>query len=137
MFAVKFLANTAVVCIVILYFEHTEYFHISHFTYHLGYYYSWSKLKAVNNVLTSYIKLCYVYVKFKRTNQSCSFSKISQRTCDRNGKQFFQWKSFDKARNVLIENKNRDIGSEKYILLAFTKYLRFPEVEKNSKVVNV
>ena len=57
--------------------------------------------------------------------------------CDRNGKQFFQWKSFDKARNVLIENKNRDIGSEKYILLAFTKYLSFPEVEKNSKVVNV
>ena len=49
-------------------------------------------MKAVNNVLMSYIKLCYVYVKSKRTNQSCSSSIISQSTnvewptCDRNGK---------------------------------------------------
>ena len=35
-------------------------------------------MKAVKNVLTSYIKLYYVYVKFKRTNQSCSSSKIGQ-----------------------------------------------------------
>ena len=73
-------------------------------------------MKAVKNVSTSYIKLCYVYVKFKWTNQSCSSSKISQlinvewHTCDRNGKEFFQWKleklwSFDKARNILIEKK--------------------------------
>ena len=57
---------------------------------------------------------CHVYVKFKWTNESCSSSKINQSTnaecstCDRNGKQFFQWKlekpwSLDKARNVLIQ----------------------------------
>ena len=40
---------------------------------------------------------------------------------------------------ALIEKKkkNRDIGSEKYILLDFAKYLSFSEVQKNSKVVNV
>ena len=32
--------------------------------------------------------------------------------------------------------KNRDMGSEKYILLDFAKYLSFSEVQKNSKVVN-
>ena len=53
-------------------------------------------MKAVKNILTSYIKLCYVYVKLKRTNQSCSPSKVRRpinvewRSCDRNGKQFFQ-----------------------------------------------
>ena len=73
-------------------------------------------MKAVNNVLTSYIKLCYVYVKFKQTNQSCSSSKINQLinvegdSCNGNDKQFFQWSqeklwSFDKARNGLIEKK--------------------------------
>ena len=35
------------------------------------------------------------------------------------------------------KKKNRDIGSEKYILLDFTKYLIFSEVQKNSKVVNI
>ena len=41
----------------------------------------------------SIIKFCYVYIKFKRTNQSSAPSKISQSinvewcTCDRNGKQ--------------------------------------------------
>ena len=51
-------------------------------------------MKAVNNVLTIHIKFCYVCVKFKRTNQSCSPSKINQsinanwRTCNRNSKQF-------------------------------------------------
>ena len=103
-------------------------------------------LKAVN-VLASYIKLFYVYVQFKRANQSCSRSKISQsinvewHTCDRNGKQFFYWKQeklwlFDKARNVLIE-QNKDMGSEKYFPLVFTKYLSYSEKKKNSKVVNV
>ena len=38
--------------------------------------------------------------------------KIERQSCDRNPKQFFQWKqekvwSFDKARNVLFEKKNR------------------------------
>ena len=104
-------------------------------------------MKAVKNVLGSYIKLCYVYVKFKWANQSYSSLKISQlinvqwRTCDKNGKQIFQWEleklwSFDKARNDLIE-KNRDMSSEKYILLDFAKYLSFSEVQKNSKIVNV
>ena len=51
-------------------FENAEHFHISDFPYHLRY------MKAVNNVLISYTKLCYV--KFKKVNQSCSPSKISQ-----------------------------------------------------------
>ena len=34
---------------------------MSHFTYHLRYY------VIIDHVLTSYIKLCYVYVNFKRT----------------------------------------------------------------------
>ena len=90
-------------------------------------------------------ELCYVYVNFKRTNQSCSSSIISQsinvewRTCDRNGKQFFQWNmfhdwkqeklwSFDKLRNVLVEKY--DMGSEKHILLNFATYLSFSEVQR-------
>ena len=35
------------------------------------------------------------------------------------------------------KKKNRDIGSEADILLDFTKYLIFSEVQKNSKVVNI
>ena len=48
-----------------------------------------------NNVLASYIKLCYAYLKFKQTSQSFSPSKVSQpinvewRNCDSNDKQFF------------------------------------------------
>ena len=37
-------------------------------------------MKAVKNVLTSYIKLCYVYVKFKWTNQSYSLQKLSNQS---------------------------------------------------------
>ena len=81
-------------------------------------------MKAVKNVLTSYITFCYVYVKFKWTNQSCPSPKINQsnnaecHTCGQNGKQFFQWKLenfwlVDKARNVLIEKMN--IWAEEYI----------------------
>ena len=55
-------------------FEHAEHFNISHFPYHLRY--NWLWLKAANNFLTNYTKLCYV--KFKWTNQSCSPSKIGQ-----------------------------------------------------------
>ena len=64
------------------------------------------------------VTLTYVmfYINFKQTNQSCWSSKISQsinvewRTCNRNGKQIFQWKQeklwwFDKVRNVLIKTK--------------------------------
>ena len=35
MFAIKFLANTAAACIVTIYFEHAERFHISCFTNNL------------------------------------------------------------------------------------------------------
>ena len=81
-------------------------------------YYNWSQLKPVNSVLTSYIKLRNVYVNFKRTNQSCSSSKISKsmnfelRTCDRT---CFQWKqerlwSSEKLRNILIK-KYRDMAN--------------------------
>ena len=37
MFAVKLTANSAVVCIIAICFEHAEHFRISHFTYHLRY----------------------------------------------------------------------------------------------------
>ena len=53
----------------------------SHFLFYIPLevlYSNWSKLKAVNNVWASYIKSRYVYVKFKRTNQSCLPSKISK-----------------------------------------------------------
>ena len=93
MFAVKMLTDSVVTsnCYNNLnMFEHV-------FTFHIPLevlYYNWSLLKAAN-VLMNYTKLCSVYVQFKRANQSCSPSKISQSinvewcTCDRNGKQFF------------------------------------------------
>ena len=36
-----------------------------------------------------------------------------------------------------ISSKERDMSSEKYILLDFTKYLSFTEVQKNCKVVDI
>ena len=71
-------------------------------------------MKAAKNFLTGYIKLFHVYVKLSLTSQSCLSSKCSQpirvewRPCDRNGKQFFQWKLEKflvvyKVGNVLIE----------------------------------
>ena len=100
-------------------------------------------VETVNNVLTSYIKLGYVCVNIK-TNHSRLLILISQsinvewRTCDRYGKQFFQRKQeklwlFYKARNILI--KNRDMSSEKYTPLDFTKYLSFPEVKRTAKLL--
>ena len=53
-------------------FEHAKHFHISHFTFHIlleVLYYNWSYLNAANTVLTSYIKICYVYVNFRRAYQ--------------------------------------------------------------------
>ena len=64
-------------------------------------------MKSVNSVLTSFNEF---YVKFKRTNQSCLPSKISQsvnvewRTCDRNGKQLLQWQH-EKQTLVVWESK--------------------------------
>ena len=71
MFAVKLLANLVAAsdCYNALnMFEHVFTFHISHIT--LGINYNWLLSKAVN--------VLYVYVQFKRTNQSYSPSKISQ-----------------------------------------------------------
>ena len=110
-FAVKLLANLVVAsdCYIVLnMFEHVSTFNISHITWGINY--NWLLLKAVN--------VLYVYVQFKRTNQSCSPSKISQsitikwHTCDGNSKynSFRESKKnlFDKAQNVLIE-KNKDM----------------------------
>ena len=86
-------------------------------------------MKAVSNVLRSYIKLCSVDVKFKRANQSCSPSKLANQsilngalaiemvnnTFSESKKNFDR---FDKAKNVLIK-KNRDMGSEKIISSRF------------------
>ena len=77
MFAAKLLANSVVTsncCITLNMFEHVSTFHISQTTWGIILYLI--LLKAVK-VLTSYIKLCYVYVQFKRASQSCSRSKIS------------------------------------------------------------
>ena len=44
------------------------------------------------------------------------------------------WESKERSN----QNKNRDFKSSEIIVyLDFTKYLNFPEVQKNSKVVNV
>ena len=102
MFAVELLANSAVVCIVTLCFEHAQQFHISHFTYHLSYY-QLIIVEPVNKALTSYIKLCsYVILNSNEAikvahlqelaNQSMlngalekwlnySFSESKRRTC--------------------------------------------------------
>ena len=77
MFAVKLLANLVVACncyVALNMFEYVFTFHISHTIW--GIMFNWSLLNAVN-VLTSYVKLCSVYVQLKRANQSCSPSKIS------------------------------------------------------------
>ena len=65
-------------------------------------------MKAVNNVLTSFVKFCYVYGNFKRVNQSCSPSKISQSSNDewRTCHKMTKW-LFNEARNVLIEKNTR------------------------------
>ena len=97
-FALKLQANSAVVCVVTLYFEH--------FTFYIPlevlYYNRWY-LKAVKNVLTSYFKLCYVYVKFKQTNQSSSPSKITNQSM-LNGAPVMEMvnNSFSKARKALV-----------------------------------
>ena len=89
MFAVKPLANLVVArdCYIVLnMFEHVFTFHISHISHITwGINYNWGiMLKAV--------KVFYVYVQIKRTNQKCSPAEISQsittewRTCDGNGK---------------------------------------------------
>ena len=78
-------------------------------------------MKAVHNVLPGYIKLCYVYVKFKRANQVAYLQKLANQSvlnsalvikmvnnyfsgskggCRR--KQEKLW-SFEKARKILIE----------------------------------
>ena len=128
-FAVKLLANSLVA--IDFYIALTMFDTLSHFTSPIPLeilYFNWSSLKAIN-VLTNHTKLCYVYGQFKRTNLSCSPSKISQsinvkwRTCDRNGKHCFKWKqeklwSFDKAKNVLIK-KNKHMSSEKSVSTRF------------------
>ena len=63
MFAVKFLANQAVVCNCYVMFWACQTLHFSHFTFHITLevlYYNWSELKAVNNVLTSWIKFIFM-----------------------------------------------------------------------------
>ena len=94
MFAVKLLANLVVVsnCYVVLnVIEHVFTFHISYITWGINY--NWPLLKAVN--------VLYVYVQLKRTNESCSPSKISQSITD-------EWGNCDgnsTANNYLSESK--------------------------------
>ena len=141
MFAVKLLAN----CYIVLNMQSIFItFHISHTTWGIIDH-SWKLLTMFNNVLTSYIKLCYVYVKFKRANQRCSPPKISQsinvewRTCNRNGKRKQgSKKNFARLRMRECSNKKIEIWAVKNISpLGLAKYLSYSEVQKNRKVVNV
>ena len=45
-------------------------------------------MKAANENLSSYIKLCCVDIKFKLTNQGCQSTNVEWRICGRNGQQF-------------------------------------------------
>ena len=63
-------------------------------------------MKAVKNFLMSYIKLCYVYVKFNEPIKVAHLQKLANQSmlngAFRNGNSFFQWKleklrSFNKA----------------------------------------
>ena len=83
-------------------------------------------MKTVKKILMSYIKLCYVYVKFNEPIKVARLQKLTNQSmlngALRNGNELFQWKleklwSFNKTRNVLTEKI--------YILLDFTKYLSF------------
>ena len=58
MFAVELPENSAVVCIVTLFFEHAQQIHISHFTYLLRYYMIIDHCWSCWQCLASYIKLC-------------------------------------------------------------------------------
>ena len=73
MFTVKLLTNLVVGsdCYIVLnMIEHVFTFHISHITWGINY--NWLLLKAVN--------VLYVYVQFKRTNQSCHLQKLSNQS---------------------------------------------------------
>ena len=79
----------------------------------------------------SYIKLCYVFVKFKRTNQNAHLQKLADQSM-LNGAfviemihSSFSGKllSFDKARNVLIEEKVDTWAVKSIFPLDFTKIL--------------
>ena len=72
------LANAAVVSVVALYFEHAELFHISYFTCHLRY--NRLRLKAIKNVLTSHIKLCYVYVNSNEPIKVAHLQKLANQS---------------------------------------------------------
>ena len=80
------------------------------------------------NSLRSYIKLCYV--KFKRTNQRCSPSKINVEWCT----------CKEMVNNSFSESKKNFCRSEERLKYIFppdvVKYLNYLEVQKNSKVVN-
>ena len=90
-----------------LYFEHAEHSHISHFTYHLSYYI------IIDHDLTSYIKLCYVYVNFNKPIKVADLQKLVNQLM-LNGTLVIEIvnnslseskKNFDKARNFLIKTK--------------------------------
>ena len=93
------------------------------------------------NVLTSYIKSCYVFVKFRLANENYSPSKLASLSL-LNGVLVIQMvsNSLNESKKKLLpfDEKNRDMGSEKYICNLFqnlfAKYLSYSEVQKNSKV---
>ena len=73
MFTVKLLANLVAGsdCYILLnMIEHVFTCHISRITWDINY--NWLLLKAVN--------VLYVYVQFKRTNQSCHLQKLSNQS---------------------------------------------------------
>ena len=102
-------------------------------------------MKAVN-VLTSFIKLFNVYVKLKQNNQNCSLSKLANQSM-LNGAIVIQMvnnsfsesnKNFCRLIKKLCLGKRVDVWALKIIFPPdFAKYVRYSEVQTNSKVVNV
>ena len=55
------------------------------FTFHISqpleaFYYNWSYMKAAKNFLMSYIKFCYVYVKFNEPIKVAHLQKLANQS---------------------------------------------------------
>ena len=72
MFAVKLLANTAVVCIVTLFWTCSAFSHFTFFKPLETFYYKWSQMKAV--------KLCYFMLNSNEPIKVAYFQKLANQS---------------------------------------------------------
>ena len=80
-------------------------------------------MKAVNNVLTSFVKFCYVYGNFKKSIKVAHLQKLANQAM-MNGAlviEMTKW-LFNEARSVLIEK-----------ILDFAIYLSYSECAKEQE----